>query len=548
MQETIRIPHIEGNATPAIVEACGKIHPNTLISFEKGIYHFTKDGAHEKDIRGIHIMPGLKQVVFDLDHVENLTIDGNGSEFMFDDILFPFAMIHCRNITLRNFTIDFSFSRYCQGEVVQSDESGFELAIDSSHFSAEVDAGGHVIFHSRDLSVSTEDRAILIGNAIFGRSPWDYVFAGDTQQSKENLPTSYIETDAVATPRGMRFNYREQSRRLVFPLGDNLIFCYEPRKNVNILSYMGENIHLENVAMYRGGGMGVVIARTRDFYADNVSIQVRPGRNECRSTTADGFFLVQNDGAVSLRNCLISHTLDDALNIHGSYHKVSEVSGNVIIFDVGYNAHRGFMSYEPQDRLTVSDRETHCFKASFTVLKADMLPDERIRLELDGDCSAISVDDIVENDSRVPKFIFENNKVVCCPHLRISDNGPIVIRHNTFDRINCILVIDLLKYWYEAGAVNGMVIEDNLFTGTPQAGKGYAINIYSSRKKGTDIRHKDISIVNNRFISPNTHAIAAAQVDGLVIRGNDFHGGVEDTMLLIDDCTGVCNCDNQFNA
>ena len=201
------------------------------------------------------------------------------------------------------------------------------------------------------------------------------------------------------------------------------------------------------------------------------------------------------------------------------------------------------MSYEAQDTLTVSDHETHRFKASFTVLKAEMLPDERIRLELDGDCSAIAVDDVVENDSRVPKFVFENNKVVCCPHLRISDNGPISIRHNTFDRINGILVIDLLKYWYEAGAVDGMVIEDNLFTGTPQAGKGYAINIYSSRKKGTDI-----SIVNNRFVSPNTHAIIAAQVDGLVIRGNDFQGGTEDTMLLIDDCTAVSKGDNQFDA
>ncbi len=537
-----------GNTTPRVTEALGKLKTgqgNQLV-FEKGIYHFRKEGCHERDIRAINIAPGIKNVIFDLEGISDLTIDGSGSEFIFDDIVFPFALQHCRRITLRNFTIDFSFSRYCQGEVVQSDETGFELAIDSSHFRAEVDENGHVIFHSSDLSVSTEERPILLGNVVFGKPPWDYVFAGDSPHTRENLPTSYVETDAAPTPRGIRFTYRDGSRRLVFPLGDQLLFCYEPRRNVNILAAYSEDIHVENVSIFRGGGMGIVAARTRNFFLDNIAIQVRPGRNEARSTTADGVFLVQCDGTVSIKNSLIADTLDDALNIHGIYDKVCSVSSSTLLVAEGREANHGFRFCEAADMIEVSDGETHRTKASFKVIEASMQNDGRMLLTVDGNCSAISIGDIVENQTRVARFIFEGNRVSNCPHLRISDNGEIVVRKNQFDGISCILVKDLLRYWYESGAVTNMLIEGNTFENSPRSGAGYAITVNSSRNEQSNVHHKNIRIIGNLFVSPNTHAISAASVEGLLIQENRFEGGFQETMLNIGDCTDVCIRDNHW--
>ena len=545
--QTITVSWTEGNATPYVAEAVGRLKAGGVLSFEKGIYHFRKDGSHERDVRAINIAPGVKHVIFDLEDLSDVTIDGNGSEFVFDDIVFPFALQRCRHVTLRNFTIDFSFSRYCQGTVVQSDDSGFELAIDASHFKADVDAKGHVIFHSSDLSVSTEERPILLGNVVFGKPPWDYVFAGDSPHTRENLPTSHVETDAAPTERGIRFTYREGSRRLLFPLGDQLLFCYEPRRNVNILSAYSEDIHVENVSMYRGGGMGIVAARTRDFFLDHVAIQVRPGRNEARSTTADGVFLVQCDGVVSIKNSLIANTLDDALNIHGIYDKVCGVSSNSILVEEGREANHGFMFCEAGDLVEISDAETHRSKDTYNVLAAEMQPDGRIQLQLDGDCSSVAVGDFVENQSRVATFIFENNKVCGCPHLRISDNGTIRIRHNVFDGINCILVRDLLKYWFESGAVADMLIEGNTFVNTPQAGGGYAINIGSTRNEASDICHRNITIRGNQIVSPNGHAIVASRVKGLVIQDNTFDGGAQETMLNITNCLDLHCEKNRFS-
>lgn len=536
------------NATFSAAQAVAQIEAGkeNLIRFEKGIYHFGREGCKAREMSVVNIDPGVKHVVFDLEGVENLTIDGGGAEFIFDDILFPFALTGCKNITLKNFIIDFSFSRYCQGDVAASDESGFELAIDKNLFRAETDGQGHVIFHSCRDTFTTANQLILLANSVFGKGPWDYIFAGDTTVCKDNLPTGHIDTDASPTERGIRFTYREGSRRPVYPSGERLLFCYEPRANADIFAGDCENVHIEHVSLYRAGGMGIVAARTKDFFADHTAIKVRPGRDECRSTTADGFYFVQCSGRVEIRNSEISETLDDALNIHGIYNIVSAKTKDGIAVKAGISEHTGFAVCDAGDKITFSDAGTHRYKGSAAVRGSEKREDGSILLKLDGDFAEIREGDLIENDDRAADFIFENNRVFGCPHLRVSDNGKIILRGNTFDRISALLVIDLLAYWYESGAVKDMTVENNLFLGTPRAGSGYPVIVYSSRNAETDIRHANLTVRNNRFVCPNGHALSISSVDGLSVTGNIFEGGTRESMFAIRDCTEVREADNRF--
>ena len=136
MQTTITIPHIEGNATPYVTNILRTLagSEEVMISFEKGTYFFHKEGCNAKEISVGYLSETVKQIIFLLEKIENLTIDGNGSTFVFTDRLFPFALLNCKNITLKNFIIDFSFCRYCQGKVLSTDDKGFELAIDRNAF------------------------------------------------------------------------------------------------------------------------------------------------------------------------------------------------------------------------------------------------------------------------------------------------------------------------------------------------------------------------------------------------------------------------------
>lgn len=115
----IMIGPINGNATQSIVSALTMIKENeeTLIRFEKGSYRFLKDGTLEDYFYPSNNTSGRKNVVFPILNIKNLTIDGGGSEFVFCDRIFPFVIQNCENITLKNFSIDFSFPRHCEARL-----------------------------------------------------------------------------------------------------------------------------------------------------------------------------------------------------------------------------------------------------------------------------------------------------------------------------------------------------------------------------------------------------------------------------------------------
>jgi hypothetical protein len=93
-----------------------------------------------------------------------------------------------------------------------------------------------------------------------------------------------------------------------------------------------------------------------------------------------------------------------------------------------------------------------------------------------------------------------------------------------------------------------MLIEGNTFLNSPQAGDGYAISIASTRKEGSDIRHRNITIRRNRIVSPNKCGIYASAVDGLVIQDNVLEGGTRESLLIIKNCNDIREEGNTYNA
>lgn len=538
----IEIKHICGNASASIEDALGKIIPGekNLIRFEKGIYQFDWEGSRtDVEIDCGYLRSSRKHVLFALEKLTDLTIDGNGSEFLFLDRMFPFYLQQCSNVTLKNFTIDFACSMLTQGTVVASDNSGFELKIDRSLFRCRTDAEGHVIFDCGRSSFSSAGNCpILLGNAQGGRPPWDYIFAGSTQADTSHLPTGFIWTDAEETPDGIRFRYRKASRILLFPIGDELFFNYMPRQNINIYMQNCKGIRLDGISIYRGGGMGIVADFSENISIDRCRIMVRPGRGECRSTTADGMFFSQCSGLISIRNSKISNTLDDALNIHGFYTRIVSVAGRTVRFQHANASHGKRIPYTCGDKLTVSDPETQNRKAIVTAADVRPEPDGTVLMQLQEETPGLKAGDIMENETRAADFLFENNEVEGAPHLRISDNGKLRIRNNTFKRIESVYFCDLLAYWYECGAIKDLVMENNDFIDCPTGGE-YAITVESSRRVTSDIRNQNIRILNNRFTGGSGRNIRVQMADRVIISGNSYTAAENVEPIELRNCTEV---------
>ena len=59
--------------------------------------------------------------MFDLTGMENFEVDGGGGDFLFHGYLCPFWIENAKNITLRNFSVDYSRTFHSEGEVVAYD-------------------------------------------------------------------------------------------------------------------------------------------------------------------------------------------------------------------------------------------------------------------------------------------------------------------------------------------------------------------------------------------------------------------------------------------
>ncbi|MBQ9789443.1 MAG: hypothetical protein IJW31_07610 [Lentisphaeria bacterium] len=551
MNTIINIPNLQGNATPYIANVLQALdkNANITISFAKGIYTFDKTGCSAKEIPVGYLSKSQKNIIFLLDKIENLTIDGNGSTFMFTDRLFPFALLNCRNITLKNFIIDFSFCRYCQGTVLNSDENSFELAIDRNAFQYSINAKGNVVFASGSDSFSTADLPILIGNTIIGKAPWDYIFAGEDDQDKSKLATSFIETDAEETDAGIRFNYRSNSRRLKLDINDLVFFNYEPRANINILMYECEKIAIQNVKMYRSGGMGIVGEFSKNILIDGLQVIVPATRNDFFSLTADSMFFTHCYGDVTVRNSRVEKTIDDALNIHGFYTEVAQVDGKKLILNEGLFSHKGTKIGYVGNLLQFYNRDTQNFVGEAIIEEINISDNESFELLMDRELFFVGEGDLVENDTLSANFLFENNHLYHCPQVRASDNGKLIIRNNIFEECIALLVDDLIDYWRETGCVNDLTISNNTFINTPWAGgDNGAINIFTTRIPTCEVRHKNIKITNNIFknTANNPVQIKVEYADNVIIENNSFACGNMDKLITVKSCNDLKIENNQI--
>ena len=95
--------------------------PAPRLSFPRGDMTFWAQHAIERDYHETNtydVNPKILAVL--LDQVNNLTIDGNGSEFIMHGRMQPFTLDRCQNITLKNFSVDWEIPLTAQGTVTQS--------------------------------------------------------------------------------------------------------------------------------------------------------------------------------------------------------------------------------------------------------------------------------------------------------------------------------------------------------------------------------------------------------------------------------------------
>lgn len=523
---TIHIKKTDKNMTPEIYRILEAISPEeeTVIEFEKGTYYFHREGSRQYDLYSSGGKSVKNYVVFPIQNKHNLTIRGNGAEFVFCDRMQPFVFQNCTGIRLEDFSVDYSFIRYAWGTVTTATEAGFCVRMDREKFRWFVD-GNKLCFQCGMDVLSSGVRKFSCKRIMPEKSSIYFLYVGDTAAPVHGAAPN-VCIDAEDSGEDLFFRYREASPKVCYVPGDVICIAYDNEREAQAFWFEDtKDICLSGISIYRCGGMGVVADVCEDIRIEKLRIALKPGREEFYPTTADGIFLTNCKGVFELRDSLISGTYDDAMNIHGYYLFVDEVLSENRI-RVGYRlaAHWGVIPCKIGDVLRVSDGETLDEIGVVKVIDMSVNEDRtEMVLTLD-DVTQLIPGMLLENPDRMPHVLIENNVVENCPHMRLSA-GEMIVRNNRLDLNDMdIYINDLIGFWGESGAVQNVQICGNSFG----KAEGPNILVKSFRPETSNRLHRHLRIEDNRFVYARERALRISAVQELKEENNTFGGRAND--------------------
>lgn len=515
------------NATPAVVAALRELSlsEGTRLAFEKGTYHFYEDGAVKRTYAVSNNSYGEKSVVFHMDGIKALTVDGGGAELVFHGRAFPFIADGCRELTLCNMTLDRALPPVAELRFRDVCDEGFFIEIDKQKTPYTVE-NGDVVFHREGWELSSRERML----ALHKIEPFavQYLFTKNCTDMRENLPAPLMDAVAEEEEGGIRFRYSPSTpTKCRFSEGELALSNLEGGRDIDVFFLVGcENTVVKNVTVRRGVGMGIIAQVCHDLYIDGFKT-ASEYYNAAFSLTADALHLVNCDGRLDIRGCAISNTMDDAINIHGIYTELQSAERDRLFVRLMHHEQKGVNIYRPRDILHLIDPASMDIVAKFEVSGAEL--DDRDKFSICIEGRFISGEDavkngfFVENPNRMPDVNVCGNRFCHLPHLRISGAGEILIENNDMDECAAgLLAMDLAQYWYESGRIKCLTFRKNRVKSCHKLGGRACVYISVSGFNHGEVPkiHDRIEIVENEFVDVRDFAVSADGVKNLILRDN----------------------------
>jgi hypothetical protein len=505
------------NASPAVAKAIASLKDGDTLKFEKGEYHFHVEGTTRKYIVSCGGKSGEKNMVFSFEGLNNITVDGGDSTFVWHGPVYPFAFRNCRGLNVGNFTTTMYRPTVVELTVTEKSDDGFLCKfLDPKCYKIE---DGHIVFDLDIGRFSTADDKISVH--ALDRCCIEYLFAGDTKASKVHLPAGHMVTDAEDRGDGMVFfRYRpNDGTNLHFNVGESIAFLLENNRfRSNFFFDSCSDVRFHDVTVRRGGGMGVVAQ-----FCDGVTLErynVVPNPGEKVSLTADCMFIVNCRGKVTIKDCEISWSMDDAMNCHGNYTKIAKAEGRkATVVNILERAYPGFFPYHPGDTVEFAEESSRKVLGTAKIASVGKygVDSKSVELTFESDVPELPEGTLVENLTWIPDVTISGCDFHDFMHLRLSGRGKYVIENNRFTRGIGICIMDLAGYWGEAGRVADMKIRGNQFDNLNRAGNAFIFSGVTGENPGgpaTPNVHSGLEITGNTYRELNQRNFV--QLDGAI--------------------------------
>lgn len=526
------------NASPLVQEALSKIKAEckkgekVILKFQAGRYDFHEEGAAVREYYiSNHDQTNPKKVGIALEEMKNLTLDGQGAEFVFHGRMIPLSLLRSDNCVLKNFSIDFETPHIAQIQVVEnSPEKGITFKVApwvnyriNKDTVFETYGEGWVAQQSSGIAFEEKTKRLVYNTSDLG-----YSTKGVTEVAPRTL-------NAPAW----------KDARLIPGTVIAMRIWFRPTPGI-FLSH-DVNTTLLNVKVHYAEGMGLLAQLCDNITLDGFSVCLK-GDNDPRyfTTQADATHFSGCKGKIISKNGLYEGMMDDAINIHGTYLKViKRVDDRTFIgrymhgqswgFDWGY-AGDEVQFIQSQTMELIGDQNKVASITPYDKQQAHGAREFLITFEKPVDTAIDEKSGFgIENLTWTPEVLFAKN-IIRNNRARgslFSTPKRTIVENNLFDHTSgtAILLCGDCNGWYETGACREVIIRKNKFVNALTNMFQFTnavISIYpeipnlKDQKKyfhgGSD--GKGIVIEDNEFDTFDAPILYAKSVDGLVFRKN----------------------------
>lgn len=537
-------PNSSKNASPILqklllkVKAECKQGDSIIIRFGEGRYDFHEKGSTQRQYYiSNHDQTQPKQVGIAIEGLQNLTLDGNGANFVFHGRMLPISLLHSTNCTLQNFSIDFDTPHIAQVKIVES----------SSEQGITIEPAPWVNYRIRKDSVFE-----IYGEGWTVKPGWGVAFEPDTKRLAYNTGDRGCTVIGASQVGPNRINLRHWKDARLKP-GMLFVMRGGGRPTPGIFLSHNVNTTVQNVKVHYAEGMGLLAQLCDNITLHQFSVCLK-GDNDPRvfTTQADATHFSGCKGKITSCNGMYEGMMDDAINIHGTYLKViKRIDDHTLVGRYMHNQSWGFEWGRPGDEVQFirsSTMELTNNRNQLTAIRPydkeqtegarEFLLSFKEPLEADID----ETDGFgIENLTWTPEVLFARN-IIRNNRARgalFSTPRTTVVEDNLFDHTSgtAILLCGDCNGWYETGACHDVLIRNNRFVNALTSMYQFTtavISIYpeipnleGQQKYFHGGKHGGIVIENNEFDTFDAPILYAKSVDGLIFRNNKITKNTE---------------------
>jgi len=525
------------NASPVLQKALAKIKAEykegekVILRFPEGRYEFHEKGAAVREYYiSNHDQTNPKKVGIALEDMKNLTLDGQGSEFVFHGRMLPVSLLRSENCLLKNFSIDFENPHIAQVKIVENDPQD------------------GIVFEPApwvDYRIAKDSIFEAYGEGWTMRHSWGIAFDGDTKHRVYNTSDIGCPTKGASEVAPRRIHAPGWKDARLVP-GTVVAMRGWGRPTPGIFLSHDVNTTIENVKVHYAEGMGLLAQLCENITLEKFGVCLKGDADPRYFTTqADATHFSGCKGKIVSCNGLYEGMMDDAINVHGTYLKVvKRVDDRTLVGRYMHGQSWGFEWGCPGDEVQFIRSNTMELVGKQNKI-ISIRPYDKEQTEGAREFLITfqePVDQVIneqsgfgiENLTWTPEVLFSGN-VIRNNRARgslFSTPRKTIVENNLFDHTSgaAILLCGDCNGWFETGACRHVIIRKNRFVNALTNLFQFTNAVISIYPEIPDLKGQQqyfhggpeggIVIEDNEFETFDAPILYAKSVDGLVFRNN----------------------------